>query len=333
MNSIRATLSRSATPRRCPTLSRCVAPRRRPAAPTLRAVMLVALALAAAGCGSSADQAKPGQIAAVGAENEYANVISQIGGRYVSVTAIESNPNTDPHTFEASPSVAQAVSAAKLVVQNGVGYDTYMNKIEAASPSSSRRVIDVQQLLGLPDSTPNPHLWYKPVTMPAVARAVASALSAFQPEHAAYFRANLTKFDRSLTPWYDALAQFRSRYPGTPVATTEPVGDYMLQAAGTRNLTPFTLQAQIMNGVDPAPQNVTFQDALFAGHRVKVFLYNQQVTDPLTETFLHDAVANRIPVVGVYETMPPGYDYQGWMLAEVQALERAVSSGISTQRL
>ena len=89
-------------------------------------------------------------------------MISQIGGKYVSVTAIMSNPNTDPHTFEASPSVAEEVSAAKLVVQNGVGYDTFMNKIESASPNSSRKVIDVQTLLGLPDSTPNPHLWYKP---------------------------------------------------------------------------------------------------------------------------------------------------------------------------
>ena len=126
---------------------------------------------------------------AVGAENEYANVIGQIGGKYVQVTAIESNPNTDPHTFEASASVAQVVSAAQLVVQNGVGYDSYMNKIEAASPNARRKVIDVQNLLGLPDSTPNPHLWYKPSTMPAVAKALASDLASLQPSHAAYFRA------------------------------------------------------------------------------------------------------------------------------------------------
>ena len=117
-------------------------------------------------------------------------MISQIGGRYVAVSAIESNPNTDPHTFEASPSVAQEVSSARLIVQNGVGYDTFMNKIESASPSASRKVIDVQKLLGLPDSTPNPHLWYMPRTMPAVAQALVEDLSAIQPSHAAYFAAN-----------------------------------------------------------------------------------------------------------------------------------------------
>jgi zinc/manganese transport system substrate-binding protein len=275
-----------------------------------------------------------GTVVAVGAENEYANVIGQIGGKYVRVTAIESNPNTDPHTFEASPSVAQAVSTAQLIVQNGIGYDTYMNKIESASPSSTRKVIVVQNLLGLPDSTPNPHLWYSPSTMPAVAKAVASDLGQLQPAHAAYFDANMRTFDNSLQPWYQAIAQFKAAYPGTPVAVTEPVGDYMLQAAGTNILTPFVLQADIMNGVDPSPQDIALENSFFTDHKIKVFVYNQQVTDSLTESFLKLASSNGIPVVGVYETMPvPGYDYQSWMLAEVQALKKAVSEKISTQKL
>ncbi len=305
------------------------------ALPALTAAMLLlALLLALAGCGASSSSSSNATIAAVGAENEYANVISQIGGRYVKVTAIESNPNTDPHTFEASPSVAQAVSSAGLIVQNGVGYDTYMEKIEAASPSSSRRVIDVQKLLGLPESTPNPHLWYKPTTMPAVARALAGDLSALAPAHAAYFRANARAFDASLQPWLKALREFSRRYPGVTAATTEPVGDYMLEAAGIENLTPFGMQADIMNGTDPAPQDVTLQEALFSGHRVKVFVHNQQVTSSLTEAFVADAKRYGIPVVGVYETMPtPGYDYQSWMLAEVRALERAVGQGLSTEKL
>ena len=300
-------------------------------------VLSLLLGLAAAGCGataSGAPSAKAGQILAVGAENEYANVISQIGGRYVAVGAIESNPNTDPHTFEASPSIAHEVATARLIAQNGVGYDTYMNRIEAASPSSSRKIIDVQKLLGLPDSTPNPHLWYMPRTMPAVAQELVKDLSAIEPAHAAYFAANASRFDASLAPWYAALKTFAAKYPHTPVATTEPVGDYMLQAAGTVNLTPFTFQADIMNGVDPSPQDVTLQNGLFSGHKVKVFLYNQQVTDSLTQTLLARAHQDRIPVVGVYETMPvPGYDYQSWMLAEVHALQKAVANGVSTEKL
>jgi zinc/manganese transport system substrate-binding protein len=290
--------------------------------------------LAACWSDSPAVHAGPGQIAAVGAENEYADVISQVGGRYVSVTAVESNPNTDPHSFEASPRVAQAVSSARLVVQNGLGYDTFMNRIESASPSSSRKVIDVQTLLGLSDSTSNPHLWYKPSTMPAVVGALTSDLSALEPAHAGYFASNARAFDRSLTPWDDALEQFAARYPRTPVATTEPVGDYMLEAAGTVNLTPFGFQADVMNGVDPAAQDVTLQNNLFARHLVKVFVYNEQVTDGLTQTFLSEAKQAGVPVVGVYETMPGGgYDYQSWMLAEVRALASAVGQKRSTESL
>ena len=209
-----------------------------------------------------------------------------------------------------------------------------MNKIEAASPNAKRKVIDVQTLLHLPDSTPNPHLWYAPATMPAVAKAIAGDLAALLPAHASAFQANLARFDASLRPWDQALAQFKAAYPGTPVATTEPVGDYMLQAAGVRNLTPFTFQRDIMTGVDPSPQAVSAESSLFSGHKVRAFLYNQQVTSSLTQSFLGLAHKYGIPVVGLYETMPtPGYDYQSWMLAEVQALQRAVADKITTARL
>jgi len=288
----------------------------------------------AAGSTTSAGASSGAPITAVAAENEYANVLEQIGGKYVKVTAIESNPNTDPHTYEASASTAQAVSGAKLLIENGVGYDTFMKKIASASPDSQRLVINVQQLLGLPESTPNPHLWYKPSTMPAVAKALVSDLSALDPAHAAYFQENAKKFEASLQPWYTALKEFSKRYPNTTVATTEPVADYMLEAAGIKNLTPFSMQADIMNGTDPAPQNVSLQNSLFSGHKVKIFVHNQQVTDSLTESFVKAAKSAGIPVVGVYETMPtPGYDYQSWMQAEVKALEKAVSEHVSTEKL
>ena len=302
----------------------------------LAAVAAAGVALLASACSpaSGATHAAAGQIVAVGAENEYANVISQVGGKYVQVSAIMSNPNTDPHTFEASASVAQLVSSAQLVVQNGVGYDGFMNTIENAAPSSSRKVVVVQNLLGLPDSTPNPHLWYKPGTMPAVANAVAADLAAIQPAHASYFKANASAFVASLAAWNNAMAAFKAKYPNTPVATTEPVADYMLQTIGADNLTPFAFQADIMNGTDPSAQDVAVERSLFTQHKVKVFVYNQQVTDSLTESFITLAQANGIPVVGVYETMPvPGYDYQSWMLAEVRDLQRAVVSGVSSERL
>ncbi len=170
--------------------------------------------------------------------------------------------------------------------------------------------------------------------MPAVAKALVADLSALEPAHASYFQANAQKFDQSLQPWLTQLKQFAAKYPGTAVATTEPVADYMLQAARIQNLTPFSMQADIMNGTDPAPQSVALQDSLFSGHKVKVFVYNQQVTDTITQNFLKAAHAAGIPVVGVYETMPtPGYDYQSWMMAEIHAIEKAVTKKVSTEKL
>ncbi|MGC1184022.1 MAG: zinc ABC transporter substrate-binding protein [Candidatus Dormiibacterota bacterium] len=301
--------------------------------PVLTAVVL-AVGVSAGQVGAVLAAPTSGKIVAVGAENEYSNVIAQVGGSYVKVASILSNPNTDPHSFEASPAVAELVGAADLVVQNGLGYDSFMNKIEAASPNQMRHVIDVRRLLGLPASTANPHLWYKPTTMPAVAKAVAAVLGKLAPSHATYFRARAQTFDASLTPWYHAIAQLKERFPHVPVAVTEPVGDYLLQAVGAKNRTPWTLQADIMNGVDPAPQAVSFQDGLFSHHKVEVFLYNQQVTDSLTDSFLALAKQRGIPVVGLYETMPsPGYDYQSWMMAETKALNRALADKKSTVRL
>lgn len=274
---------------------------------------------------------KAGVIGAVGAENQYANVLSQIGGKYVSVSSVLDNPNTDPHTFEASPNVAEEVGKAELIVQNGVGYDGFMNSIESASPNPKRKVVVVQDVLGLADNTRDPHLWYDPTTMPAVARVLAKDLAMLEPSHRAYFQARLRTFDASLQPWFNAIAGFKAKYDGTPVAVTEPVADYLLQAMGAKIVTPFIFQADIMNGVDPAPEDITLENGFLTKHEAKVFCYNEQVVDSLTASMRQTARSAGVPVVGVYETMPtPNFDYQSWMMAEVVAIQAAVVHGTST---
>jgi len=206
---------------------------RRPSALSWKTILLSAIVtVIAMAAGSAGAVAAPSVINAVGVENEYADVISQIGRQYVEVTAIETDPNTDPHTFEVSPNVARQIAAADLIVVNGIGYDDWAGKIIAATPNAGRRIINVQHLLGLPDSTPNPHLWYDPQTMPAVADALAKELSALMPAKASVFEANAKTFKASLKPWYDAIDSFKKDYPDTPVAATEPVANYMLEAAG-----------------------------------------------------------------------------------------------------
>jgi len=201
-----------------------------------RAVIAAAVLLGSATAASAA----PAMIKTVGVENEYADVISQVGGRYVQVTAIETDPNTDPHTFEVNPKVAGEIASADLVVKNGVGYDAWADKIIAAAPNARRKVIDVQHLLGLSDSTPNPHLWYDPKTMPAVAKEIAADLAALDPAQAGYFQANAKKFDASLKPWLAAIAAFKAHHAGTPVAVTG--ARCGLHAGGGRHRHPDALQ-------------------------------------------------------------------------------------------
>lgn len=279
--------------------------------------------------GSSSDKL----IYAVGAENEYADVVSQIGGKYVSVTSIMSNPSTDPHSYEANTKDASAVAKATLVVENGLGYDDFMDKLQSSSPNSKRKVIDVSKVLGYSKNTPNPHLWYKPGTMEKVAELVEKNLESQMPSQKQYFKNRLKTFDNSLKPWNDDLNKLSQAYKGTGIAVTEPVADYLLEAANLKVKTPWGFQASVMNGTDPSPQNVQIQENLLKNKEVKVFVYNQQAIDDATTNLMKLAKKNNIPVVGVYETMPSNYNYAKWMEEETNNILNAIKTGTSMEKI
>jgi zinc/manganese transport system substrate-binding protein len=293
------------------------------------AILIVTLA----GCvvPGSASTHSSGTLSVVAGENEYGNLAQQIGGKYVHVTSIMSNPNTDPHTYEVSPSVGQEVSTANLVIENGLGYDSFLAKLLSASPSEKRAVIDVQTLLKLPNSTENPHLWYSPPNMRAVSLSLQADLSRLQPQHASYFQHREKRFLASYRSLMTVIQRFKERFAGKSVAVTEPVADYLLQIVGVKVRTPWALQSSIMNGIDPSPQSVTEENKLLSRHLVDAFAYNVQVTDPLTESFINAARQARVPIVAVYETMPQAaQSYQGWMELELSAFSRAFTLHTST---
>ena len=266
-------------------------------------------------------------IAVLGAENFYADLLGRIGGSRVTVSSLLTDPNADPHAFESNTQAATEVADAKLVIVNGLGYDAFMDKLLAASPSADRAVINVQQLLGLPDGA-NAHIWYDPATMPAVAAAVTSALDTIDPANAFYFDARKALYLASLQPIATKIAEMKTRFNGTPVAFTEPVAGYLAGAIGLQVLTPEGFQKSIEDGTDPAPADVAAETDLLAGRKVKALLYNSQVTSPIT-TQIHDlAVSNGIPVVGVAETIPAAYaDYASWQLGQLGQLEQALAGG------
>lgn len=291
------------------------------------------MALATAGCGTSSATTSDGKINILAAENEYGDVAQSIGGSHVKVTSIISNPNADPHDFEASPSDAKLIAQAQIVVQNGVGYDDWLNTMLKAHKNSDRTVISAQKVLGLPDDTKNPHLWYEPKTMPAVAAKIASQLETLDPSHASDFKKNLKSFNTSMKSYTDALTQFHADHPNASVAATEPVANYMLDAAKVDIKTPWTLQSAIMNDQDPSAQDSATQMALFSNASVDAFVYNQQVTSDLTAKYKAAAKKNNIAIVAVYETMPTKYHYVEWMTSELAALDKAISQKQSTESL
>ncbi len=284
--------------------------------PTIAAVLLMACWL---GPPASAGAAIP----VVAAENFYADVARQIGGAEVAVTAILDNPEQDPHLFEATPAAARAVAGARLVIENGAGYDPWMTRLSAASPAPARIVISVAALAARePDG--NPHLWYDPQTMPRLARRLAAALETLDPEHAAEYRARLAAFLRSLRPLDEKIAALRARFAGAPVVATEPVFGPMARALGLAMRNP-RFQIAVMNGAEPRPSDIAAMEAELREHRVKALIYNRQVAGGLAGRMREIAVRAHVPVIGVSETEPAGVAYQDWMMRQLDALQAALA--------
>jgi zinc/manganese transport system substrate-binding protein len=284
----------------------------------MKAMVLAPLVLAAVTAGA---QAAP--IPVVAAENFYGDIVQQIGGSNVTVTSILANPDDDPHLFEASPSTARALADAKLVVYNGVDYDPWMEKLLAAHKAPEREIIIAAELVHH-KSGDNPHLWYDPATMPAVATAIAAELETDDPAHKADYESRLKTFIDSLQPFQDKVKALRRQYVGTTVTATEPVAGYLCDALSfhVRNM---DFQLAVMNNTDPTPNQVaSFQSDIWH-HNVKILFYNSQATDDLAKQMLDAAHQYNVPVVGVSETEPPGKTYQQWMMDTVGAVEKALA--------
>jgi zinc/manganese transport system substrate-binding protein len=266
-------------------------------------------------------------IKVVAAENFWGDIISQIGGSHVSVTSIISDPNTDPHLYESNAQNALAVSQASLIIENGLGYDDFIDKLTSASKSNGRDVIKVSSVLGISGNDANPHLWYNTANLPKVTLAIENELVKIDPSNKTTYETNTAKFNQSLQPIIDTINTIKSKYPNSPVAYTERVPGYILIAAGLDIKSPAGFASAIEDGNDPSPADTLAMENLINNHQIKVLLYNAQVTSPTTQ-HIHDlAVTAGIPVVGVTETMPANEaTFQTWQLNQAQALLKALGN-------
>jgi zinc/manganese transport system substrate-binding protein len=293
-------------------------------------VATTAVVAALAACGSSD---KPASAAAtssktidvVAAENFWGNIISQIGGSHVHVKSIISDPNTDPHEYESDAQDAAAISKAGFVMDNGIGYDDFMDGLLKASPNASRDVLSVQTILNVTGSDPNPHIWYDTAQLPQVATAVSGELGRLDPADAATFTANAQTFDTSLQPITTVIGQIKAKYAGTKIAYTERVPGYLVQAAGLVLGVPASFTQAVEDGTDPSPKDTAAFNSAVTSKTVKVLLYNGQVTDSQTTQIKNLATSSGVPIVGVTETLPPtDKDFQAWQLRQAQQILQAL---------
>ncbi|HET7879279.1 MAG TPA: zinc ABC transporter substrate-binding protein [Acetobacteraceae bacterium] len=264
-----------------------------------------------------------GDISIVAAENVYGDVARQVAGPDAKVSSVLSNPDQDPHLFEASASVARLLSGAAIVVYNGAGYDPWMTKLLGATLAAGRSVIVVADLVHWREGG-NPHLWYDPPTMPTFARALAAELAQRDPEHRGDYATRLASFLGSLDPLAARIASLRQRLEGAPVTATEPVFGLMAAALGL-SIRNERLQVAVMNNAEPRASDVAAFETDLRSHAVRLLLFNSQATSAAAQRLVRIARQSGVPVVGVTETLPAGQSYQAWMAAELDAVDRALA--------
>ncbi|KKD07786.1 metal ABC transporter solute-binding protein, Zn/Mn family [Streptomyces sp. WM6386] len=289
-----------------------------------------------AGCGSSSDSDNGGSasqspaaasaIPVVTSTNVYGDIVGQIGGTKVDVTSIISDPDQDPHSYEANTQNQLALSKAKVVVENGGGYDDFVDRM-LKSGNSSAEVLNAVKISG--KTAPkggelNEHVWYDFPTVSKIADSIAVALGKADPDDAATFTKNAEAFKAKLQPLEAKEAQIKKEHSGDAVAITEPVPLYMIEASGLENATPPEFSEAIEEGSDVSPKILQAALALFSGKKVEALVYNAQTSGPQTEKAEAAAKAAGIPVVPVTETLPSGKDYLGWMTSNVDALAGAL---------
>ncbi len=268
--------------------------------------------------------AAEGAIHIVAAENFYGDIASQLAGPAARVESVLSNPDSDPHLFEADIATARAIARADLVIYNGLGYDTWMTRLLSSIRASRRLVVEAASVSGRTLTGSNPHLWYDLRAVQAIARAISQRLQQIDPAHGDLYAERLRQFLHSMSGIDGEVERMRSRYAGVPVAATEPVANYLIAALGLA-IHEQRFQVAVMNDTEPsAAETAAFEEDLRQRH-VRALIYNRQASSSAVERLLAIARASGVPIVAVTETEPAGAHYQEWMIGELRALDRALS--------
>jgi zinc/manganese transport system substrate-binding protein len=282
---------------------------------------------AASSGSSSADAATGARIKVVASTNVWGDLAASIGGDKVQVTTIITSPAADPHEYEASTRNQLSLAEATVVIENGGGYDDFIDRMLKSAKNSSASVLNAVTISGKKadgGEELNEHVWYDFPTVEKVVDQIEQAYAKADPKNASTFQQNAAALKQKIDVLEQQEAALKQKYDGQPVAITEPVPLYLLDAIGLQNKTPDEFSEAIEEDSDVPAKVLNQTLQLYSEHQVKVLAYNAQTTGPETEKVLDAAKDNDIPVVPVTETLPTGKDYAGWMSANLDALGTAL---------
>src|ERR1700756_4503237 len=298
----------------------------------MRTILILAGALSAsailgAGCGSSnaTPTAASGRLRVVAAENFWGSIASQLGGSKVAVQSIIVNPDTDPHSYEPKASDGVVLAKSEMAIVNGIGYGAWASKLIDANPSSSRKVLNVGDLLGLVEGD-NPHQWYSPSAVRRVIDQIVSDYKQLDPKDSAYFDRQRTTFEtQGLADYNKTIATIRARYAGVPVGYSESIFQPLGEALGLKLMTPYSFAKAIAEGTDVSAADKQTVDTQAQNRLIKVWVYNSQNATPDVQRVNQFARAAHIPITTITETLSPASaTFEQWQVAELQNLQRAL---------
>ena len=306
------------------------------------AALAAASALLLAGCATSAD-AEPtddGRIDIVASTNVYGQLVEEIGGDLVDVTAIITSAVQDPHGFEPSAQDQLAVAEAELVIENGGGYDPFIDGLIEASETSASILTAVEFSpiwtggAAHDDSDDdhghehvegfNEHVWYDPEAMAGLVQAIAAELGTLSPDDADAFTAAADALAAEIDALEASLADIAAAHAGADVFATEPVPLYLVEAAGLTDVAPAAFTEAVEEGQDVAPAVLLESIDLLQGGDIRIVLVNAQTGGAETAQVVDEAESAGIPVVEFAETLPEGHTYISWMQENIAKLQNAL---------
>lgn len=325
----------------------------------LGAVSVLALAGCAgttASSGSTADA--DGKVTVVASTDVYGSIAEAVGGDFVDVQSIITSPSQDPHEYEASAQDQLTLKNAGLVIENGAGYDSFMESLIEASGTTAPVLTAVEYNHDYPGAeghddseTPEPaesaddhdhahdegdghdhiegfneHVWYDPHTIEDLTAAIAEQLGELAPDHAADFTANADAFTQQIAGLEDSLGQIEATDAGAKVFVTEPVPVYLIEAAGLDNATPNEFSESVEEGQDVPPATLLESLQLIDSGEIRLMIVNPQTGGAETTQVEDAAKAKNIPVIEFTETLPEGQTYISWMQSNISALSDALAA-------